>query len=173
MRPRLVAACLALAAAPALAQPAADPAEVAALEACAAEHLPHDLAAAEAACIGLTSGACTKEGEGWTTLGMIDCLSAEARAWDVLLNDDWPKLMRAARALDAANAVQGMDLPSYAEEQRAAQRKWLAWRDAECAALRAAWGTGSHGRVVAAECWLRLTARRTLGLRRRLMDMPR
>ena len=43
---------------------------------------------------------------------------------------------------------------------------------AECAARRAAWGGGSHGRVVAAECWLALTGGRTLELRGAMMELP-
>lgn len=141
------------------------------LAACAAVHLPDDPRAAAAACIGRVSGPCIRGPEGQTTLGMIDCLAAETTGWDRLLNHDWPKLMRAARAMDAANRVGEIDLPSFAERQRAAQRRWLAWRDAECTALRAAWGSGSHGRVVGAECWQRLTAERTLALRARLIDL--
>lgn len=140
---------------------------------CAARHLPGDPAAAEAACIGRISGPCLSGEAAPTTLGMIDCLGAESAAWVALMTRDRPGLMAAARRMDAANDVAALNLPSFAEAEREAQRRWRAWREAECAARRAAWGAGSHGRVVAAECWLRLTAERALALRSRLMEMPR
>jgi len=139
---------------------------------CAAAYLPAEPDAAGRACIGSVSGPCLRGPQGQTTLGMVDCLAAESEGWDRLLNRDWPKLMRAARAMDRANRVEALGLPDFAAAQRAAQRAWLAWRETECAARRAAWGGGSHGRVVAADCWLRLTARRTLSLRARLMELP-
>ncbi len=149
----------------------ADPAHVAALSDCAAAHLP-DLPAAERACVGIVSEPCMARPEGQTTLGMNACLAAESLAWDVLLNADWPKLLEGLRRLDAANEVAAMELPSAAALLRRAQRAWLAWREAECAQRRAEWGSGTLGSNIASACWLEMTARRTLGLRARLAELP-
>lgn len=166
----LAAALLALpAAATSWVAEKADPAHVAALEACAGANLP-DRGAAEAACIGRISEPCMGTPEGGTTIGMVDCLTQETLAWDVILNADWPKLRKLAKAIDEDQAMPGMELPSYAETLLTAQRAWLAFRDAECANQAAEWGAGSHRNIAYQSCFMALTARRTLALRARLQD---
>lgn len=147
------------------------PEVVAALETCVAGQLPAT-DEAERACIGLTATPCMETPEGGSTLGIVGCLMAETAAWDVLLNRDWPGLMARARATDESYKDWQPALPSAAEALRRAQRAWLAWREAECAALATEWGGGSHARVIHADCWLSLTAERTIALRARLREEP-
>jgi uncharacterized protein YecT (DUF1311 family) len=144
----------------------ADPADVAALSACADAHLP-DVRAAGGACIGLTSTPCLVRPEAQTTTGMVVCMGAEHAAWDVLLNRDWPRVMAQARGIDAAQAAEPA-LPSAADTLLTAQRAWLAWREVECPSRMAPHGAGSITRIIAADCMLDLTATRTLALRARL-----
>ena len=167
-----LAAMLAGLAAQAAAQEPAS-AEVAQLAACADRHLP-DLAAAEAACVGLLSRPCTERPEGGTTLGMVDCMQAESAAWDVLLNRAWPVLRGEAKASDAhyAETWQGQPPPSWADALLTAQRAWLAFRDAECAERHASWGSGSMRSIAAADCRLSMTAARTLEFRARAEAQP-
>ncbi|MEO0622337.1 MAG: lysozyme inhibitor LprI family protein [Pseudomonadota bacterium] len=147
------------------------PADVAALETCMAEQLPAT-DRAEAACIRRLAEPCMGTAEGGTTLGTVDCLFAESAAWDVILNADWPELMARARSTDGSYAGVDPPPPSAAKTLRTAQRAWLAWREAECAARAAEWGNGSLRHVIYADCWLALTAKRTIALHARLREEP-
>lgn len=70
---------------------------------------------------------CMETPEGMSTHGMRACLGAASAAWDQELNRIWAELMR--------------ELPAPARESlRAAQRKWIAFRDAELTALMDAYG---------------------------------
>jgi uncharacterized protein YecT (DUF1311 family) len=65
--------------------------------------------------------------EGMSTQGMRECMGAATEAWDKELNRVWRELMA--------------ELPAAPKEQlRAAQRKWIAFRDAELQALAGAYG---------------------------------
>lgn len=70
---------------------------------------------------------CMESPEGMSTHGTRQCLGTATEAWDKELNRVWGELMR--------------ELPASAKESlRAAQRKWIAFRDAEQAALVDAYG---------------------------------
>lgn len=70
---------------------------------------------------------CMETPEGMSTHGMRACLGAATEAWDKELNRIWGELMR--------------ELSAPAKESlRAAQRKWIAFRDAELLALSQAYG---------------------------------
>lgn len=118
------------------------------------------------ACIGSGAAACMAGAEdGETTFGMTACLSAEADAWDRLLNDHYASARLAAQDADAADRATA---PAYAvrvARLRDAQRAWIAFRDANCALDHAAWGMGSMARIAFADCRLHMTAERTLELR--------
>jgi uncharacterized protein YecT (DUF1311 family) len=91
-----------------------------------------DLARAEA-CNGVLSEACM-EGEpgGMSNTGMSQCLYAEAAFWDEKLNQEWARVM--ALVAEADTADRAID-PGYAvreDKLRAAQRAWIAFRDAQC-----------------------------------------
>lgn len=71
---------------------------------------------------------CMESPEGMSTHGMRACLGAATEAWDKELNRIWGALMR--------------ELPAPAKDSlRAAQRKWIAFRDAELEALANAYGS--------------------------------
>ncbi len=133
------------------------------LQACIQEHWPGD---ALTECTGVIADPCQAKPGGETTLGMNNCLTQEAEAWDVILNRLWPKLMERARAADQANQITGPD--SAAETLRAAQRAWIAFRDAECRHSYATYGQGSFRTVAHAACILDLTARRVIDFHARL-----
>ena len=153
----VLAIVLVLSPAPVLAE--ADPAFVEVLDICM--NGPTDQAGPRS-CIGILTTQCTDKPEGQSTAGMVNCTYAEANAWDVLLNREYQTAR--AFALDAdAN-----DSPVYAvraETLRDAQRAWIAFRDANCAAEYAAWGAGTIRQVIGASCHLQMTAERTLDLR--------
>jgi uncharacterized protein YecT (DUF1311 family) len=170
-----------LLAAPAAAPGAAEPtdrtlAEAAALETCAEQAMTAapgaPVKAAADDCIGIIARQCIAAPGGETTVGRNDCLSREAAAWDVVLNRDWPQLLDAMARRDAANEVDRLGLRSARAELRAAQRAWLAFREADCTAQSAEWGTGTIGSTVFARCWLEMTARRTIDLHARLLAAP-
>jgi len=70
---------------------------------------------------------CMESPEGMSTHGMRQCMGAATEAWDKELNRVWRELMA--------------ELPAASKEPlRVAQRKWIAFRDAELEALGNAYG---------------------------------
>lgn len=119
---------------------------------CLAQTKPGQIAPA---CVGYAAKACEAQPGGQTTLGMSQCLQAEAGAWDKLLNIHYGKLRTQYRQ-------QGGDL---AGQLLKAQRAWIAFRDAQCALEYSSWGNGSMRTIAAADCLMRMTATRTIELR--------
>ncbi|ANB34347.1 uncharacterized protein YecT (DUF1311 family) [Rhodovulum sulfidophilum] len=114
-------------------------------------HLAVTLAAL-LACGGLP-GTALAACPGNTQLEINDCAASAYRDADAQLNAVWP----AARAAAAASGADGLLLD--------AQRKWIAFRDAACAAEAAQYRGGSIQPLVHADCLRRLTDRRTADLR--------
>jgi len=93
---------------------------------------------------------CMTSPDGQSTLGMIDCASAETRVQDAALNRAYQKAMKGLNGRQKAKL-------------QAAQRAWLAFRDAECASFEDEdWGTLS--RINAADCFFHMTAMRVIDL---------
>ncbi|SFI11606.1 lysozyme inhibitor LprI family protein [Albimonas pacifica] len=128
--------------------------------------------AGEEACIGRTSGACMEAPGGQTTVGMAGCLGAETEAWDSLLNALWPRLKADAAESDAAESPQAAGLPTRADSLLAAQRAWIAFRDAECLHAYAQGGMGTIRTLYGASCQLEETAERALEFRAWLRAPP-
>jgi len=144
--------------------------DLAAIEACVAEHRTGGQVAMEERCVGIVAGPCAETPQGQSTQGMNACFARESAAWDVLLNRVWPEMRARARAFDEANEVATLGLPSADQKLLASQRAWLTWREAECAARQAEWGAGTFGSNIHAFCWHELTARRTIALLDRVDD---
>lgn len=148
---RLVLA-LALCAAPALAQaPASLAVDASIVEACVADTPPGELTPA---CIGAAAKQCQQLPGGDTTIGIVECVMGEHDAWDAALNREYRET-RAAHAGDDTAAASLL----------AAQRAWIAWRDAECAFQYDRYGGGSMRSIAAANCKMSMTAMRTLELK--------
>ena len=114
--------------------------------------------AEEARCENVVFTACQMaqgEDERHTTLAMANCALAEAGAWDLLLNRYWPDLRAQAREEDADD-----ETTARADALVAAQRAWIAWRDADCAFEYARWGRGSARHVAGHACLAARTAAR-------------
>jgi uncharacterized protein YecT (DUF1311 family) len=77
------------------------------------------------------------------------CAAEEYRAADKVLNDEWRLTIGWAREV-------GLE-----EDLRAAQRAWIAYRDAACAVEAAVWEGGSMAPLIHATCLTRLTRART------------
>ena len=93
---------------------------------------------------------CLDTPEGASTYGQIDCVSAELKIQDLALNAAYRKA--------AADLT-----PGQKAKLTAAQRAWIAFRDADCASMQdEAWG--SLSRVEANLCVLRRTVERTVEL---------
>lgn len=165
---------LALAAAltaPAAAQGPAPPVE--AVRACveAAERAPE----AEQACIGVEALACIDaDAAAQTTVGMAACYAAETAAWDALLNTTYADLATLSAQLTADEVEAGGEAVDQEGLLRAAQRAWVAFRDADCAQEAGHWGEGSMRQVAGAECLLDRTGARALELleKRRVFENP-
>ncbi len=94
--------------------------------------------------------ACLASPDGVSTYGMIMCMQKEDELQDARLNAAFKKVMAGLNARQKAKLL-------------AAQRAWIAFRDAECTAYQDQdWGTIS--RVNASACVLQMTAQRTMDL---------
>lgn len=131
------------------------------LEAC---YAAAEGAGAREACVGVVAEACmAADGGDYSTVGMMECLSAETAVWDTFLNDEY----RETRAVFEAMDVEETN-PAYARRAQAlrtAQRAWIAFRDAECGLAYSRWGAGSMRMLDGAGCRQRMTAERALELR--------
>lgn len=121
-----------------------------AMEACLGQV---DTVEATADCLGRLSEACAEEmiAEGNEAADAF-CFGEEARAWDGRLNASWKVALDRAGQAGAGDAL------------RAAQRSWIQWRDAECAAAGALATPDGVGPNVAASCLMRETMRRLIRL---------
>ncbi len=95
-------------------------------------------------------GKCLESPEGGSTAGMIGCIAQELEIQDKALNAAY------ASTMGSLNERQKAKL-------RAAQKAWIAFRDADCASLQDEdWGTLS--RVSANACVLHMTVERAIYL---------
>ena len=118
------------------------------------------------ACVGEMASTCMDSQEGGhTTLGMSSCLAAEAQVWDRYLNTEYKATKAAFEAMDADEAVSFPEYARRAEALLAAQRAWIAFRDAECELAYAEWGSGSMRSIAFADCTVEMTAERAIELR--------
>ena len=95
---------------------------------------------------------CLDSPDGQSTMGMIACTGEELKVQDAALNVAWRDLTGPMNARQKANL-------------RKAQRAWIAFRDADCAA-RFDEDWGSMSRIEANFCMLRRTVERTIELER-------
>ncbi len=113
-------------------------------------------------CLGHAADACRARPGGQTTPGIAGCIAAETAAWDDLLNEAY----RATRDdLTAQDRADGAPAVPRAPALLAAQRAWLAFRDAECDLSYARWQDGTIRSIVGANCRMVMTAERTVALR--------
>ncbi|MEM9427653.1 MAG: lysozyme inhibitor LprI family protein [Pseudomonadota bacterium] len=117
-------------------------------------------------CIGQMATVCMDSQDGGhSTLGMTMCAMAEARVWDKFLNLEYRATMDGLKAMDTDEAEYFPEFANRAESLRAAQRAWIAFRDAECGLAYAMWGSGSMRNIASSNCQLEMTAARTIELR--------
>jgi len=116
-------------------------------------------------CIGISAGICmSTETDGFTTLGMAFCLSAEREVWDDVLNRTYQDLISGMRRVDAQEADTFPEFANREDSLRAAQRAWIPLRDADCSLEYALWGAGSMRQIAGAGCMLDRTAERVIYL---------
>ena len=120
---------------------------------------------AKAACEGRMAEACmTREEGGQTTVGMSLCTYAEGLVWDRFLNEEYRQTMAWAKAADEDERHHFPEFAKREESLLAAQRAWIAFRDAECGLAYAVWGSGSMRQIAGSSCMTAMTAERTLEL---------
>jgi uncharacterized protein YecT (DUF1311 family) len=103
-------------------------------------------------CIGRVSDPCLEQPGGQTTVGMVECTDRETKVWDDLLNAEYKRLLGVLG--DKAQA-----------SVRAAERAWIAARDADCSVPYDIFEGGTIAQPIAASCILSHTAMRALQLR--------
>ena len=102
-------------------------------------------------CMGIYTEPCIDISDNQTTAGTVECISVETDAWDEILNREYAMLLG---ALDEAPRAALRD----------AQRKWVDFRDADCAFPQVLIeGTLAH--PWSADCVMQHTARRAVELR--------
>ena len=136
----------------------------------AAEHGTGDPdAEAMRQCIGQAASACMAGEGGDTTIGMVTCLTEEAREWDMILTAWFSRLTRQAAAADVQLQELGSAAPPAGPALQRAHEHWQAFRDASCEYESLRFQGGTAGGPAAASCLLDLTATQAL----RLMDNAR
>lgn len=119
-------------------------------------------------CIGDAAEQCMENSEGGqTTIGMSQCLQAEAQWWDTVLNASFGELLAFSKQMDAAN---GGGVPSQEAALRDMQRAWIGYRDAKCGFERSQWGRGSGAGPAVAACLMEETAQQTRVLKSALPE---
>ncbi|ETX14511.1 hypothetical protein OCH239_02810 [Roseivivax halodurans JCM 10272] len=93
-------------------------------------------------CVGIVDGSC----RGGTTLEISDCIMAEYRAWDSLLNRWWEPMKSAAQANGSWDGLLN------------AQRAWIAEKEVACQRAYDSAGGGSIRVIYGAECQRDMTA---------------
>lgn len=88
---------------------------------------------------------------GGVTVEMRACISEEHGRQDAVLNTNYRALMRLLP-------------PERQAALRAAQRAWIAFREAECAYTASADMEGTLGPVIIDSCWMGFTTERATGL---------
>jgi uncharacterized protein YecT (DUF1311 family) len=128
--------------------------------------------AGEIACMGIYAQECSARVEGGeTTAGMSRCAAAEAEGWDRMLNETWAELIVLARRRAILDEEAGAEPADLEDMLVAAQRAWIAFRDADCAQEVAVWGEGSMRTIAGAWCGLERTAQRVFELRAKRATM--
>ena len=130
------------------------------LTACRKDTAPGDARS----CIGKASAQCMKTPDGSTTVGMVSCMGQELDQWDAMLNASYAALLETTARNDGELAKLGSAAKASEPILRDAQRKWVAWRDAECSFVASKWQGGSGAGPAATSCAMTLTAERALAL---------
>ncbi|MEP1587623.1 MAG: lysozyme inhibitor LprI family protein [Tateyamaria sp.] len=132
------------------------------IEACHAEMVREFT---EVECVGDAANACqgihTSGFDGGTTRGISQCLEAETKVWDELLNLTYLSTQRLlAEQEDDARSND----PDRTDTFRDAQRAWITFRDAECLRLFSKWQDGTIRSNVFHGCLMTMTAERAIAL---------
>lgn len=121
-----------------------------------------DIGAIYPPCLGQASGQCQEHTGGSSTMAIVECIQAETHIWDDILNEEYQATQAYNAEQDGAGNSQVLD---RTDALRDAQRAWIAFRDADCAARYAIWQDGTIRSIVAANCHLTMTASRAVDLR--------
>lgn len=133
--------------------------------------------AALALCLFLGAGAAAAAGaddldcsNAMTQSDMTACSQEDYEAADVALNAAYRKTMARAQAMDKDFAEIGEGMVGAVDALKAAQRAWIAYRDAQCelAGFEARGGTMEP--MLVAGCLAELTTKRTDELKAALAD---
>lgn len=118
--------------------------------------------AVELACIGQILSSCP--GLEGTTVDMVNCNGLEFDYWDKRLNVAYGELMALLKVEDVEMADDGMYEVKLADAVQNAQRRWIAFRDAQCSYEADLFRGGTLGRVTGSSCMRVMTARRAIEL---------
>lgn len=115
-------------------------------------------------CVGLAAQACMMTPGGDTTVGMIECLSAEVDYWQSRLDVAYATRLEIVRQQDAemlSIRATHLSLEATLTDMHA---RWIAFRDAACLHEQAQWMGGTGSGPATAACHMHETARQALKL---------
>lgn len=104
-------------------------------------------------CIGLAARLC-ENADRPTTIGSMSCAMAETAEWDAILNREY-----------SATREHFQGIAGVGDTLLAAQRAWIALRDADCKIAYDRYDGGSMRVIASSYCRLEHTARRALELK--------
>lgn len=113
-----------------------------------------EAATARESCIGAVNNVCQQAPGGYSTAGMVECITREWAVWDERLNRLYGEALKDAE-------------PKLAKALREAQRAWLQWRETTCALPAIDNEGGSIVGPLTAGCMSEATARQALWLEHR------
>lgn len=96
-----------------------------------------------------------------TQSDMTRCAIRDFEAADAALNKQWKLTLANQREMDRLTRNEGYEGLSYADQLLAAQRAWIAYRDAHCRSDGYRMRGGSAEPMLIASCRARLTEART------------
>lgn len=123
--------------------------------------------AAKYACVGQAAQACTEASGNDSTIGMSACYGAELDLWKAQLNATYDKLNATHEASD--KRIEGVGATPQAPELEAAEKAWLAYRDAECSYQAGFFAGGSGAGPAQVLCEMTLTGQRAIDLNASLL----
>lgn len=104
-------------------------------------------------CKGRLSADCINDlPNGGTTLDIAQCLHAEHAYWDEWLNREYAVAINLMRETDQFHRDTSPRHAVGEERLRAAQRAWIAFRDADCLSRLSIWAGGSFRNIVYPGC---------------------
>jgi uncharacterized protein YecT (DUF1311 family) len=112
-------------------------------------------------CIGVAATACIQAGGGIGNPVLRDCYERETKVWDGRLNAAFKKLLAQTETF-LKETDRAKDVAEVVGGYRQIQRVWIAYRDATCRQPGLYFGGGADAAVMSIRCTLEMTGRQAV-----------